>query len=150
MYDWWPSYKAGTLLYNQIWGNGSWTEWEVLDAASTGLLFAGRGLQALMAVREAAYAEQLGLLRDAGSKIGNFSVGAVDTIADSNAPGKAWVGPGYRVSESGRAWLSTDGTKIYRPPTMKPAWGEYQANFMRIDVETGRALSNAHLTIRMP
>ena len=33
---------------------------------------------------------------------------------------------------------------------MKPAWGEYQANFMRIDVETGRALSNAHLTIRMP
>ena len=47
MYDWWPGYKAGTLLYNQTVGDGSWTGWEVLDAASVGLGAVGKGLQAL-------------------------------------------------------------------------------------------------------
>lgn len=36
LYDWMPGYKAGTLLYNQVMGDGSWTGWEVLDAASVG------------------------------------------------------------------------------------------------------------------
>ena len=45
MYDWWPGYKAGTLLYNQTMGDGSWTGWELLDAASVGLGVAGKGLQ---------------------------------------------------------------------------------------------------------
>jgi hypothetical protein len=47
LYDWWPGYKAGTLLYNQTMGDGSWTGWEVLDAASAGLGAAGKGLQLL-------------------------------------------------------------------------------------------------------
>lgn len=100
--------------------------------------------------RESAYAGQIGMLREAGAKIGNFSVGGVDSLAEANALGKAWVGPGYRVSDSGRAWLSVDGTKIYRPPTFKPQWGEQQANFMRINTESGRAISNAHMTVRNP
>ena len=51
LYDWWPGYKAGTLLYNQTIGDGRWTGWEVLDAASVGTLGVGRGLQALQALR---------------------------------------------------------------------------------------------------
>lgn len=51
LYDWMPGYKAGTLLYNQTMGDGSWTGWEVLDAASVGAGVAGRGLQALQALR---------------------------------------------------------------------------------------------------
>ncbi len=46
LYDWWPGYKAGTLLYNQTSGDGSWTGWEVLDAASIGLGAAGKGISA--------------------------------------------------------------------------------------------------------
>jgi len=49
LYDWWPGYKAGTLIYNQTMGDGSWTGWEVLDAASVGVGVAARGLQALRA-----------------------------------------------------------------------------------------------------
>jgi hypothetical protein len=51
LYDWWPGYKAGTLLYNQTLGDGSWTGWEMLDAASVGTLGAGRALQGLQAFR---------------------------------------------------------------------------------------------------
>jgi hypothetical protein len=51
MYDWWLGYKAGTLLYNQTMGDGSWTGWEVLDAASVGAGVVGRGLQALQGLR---------------------------------------------------------------------------------------------------
>lgn len=51
LYDWMPGYKAGTLLYNQTMGDGSWTGWEVLDAASVGAGVAGRGLQALQGLR---------------------------------------------------------------------------------------------------
>jgi RHS repeat-associated protein len=47
MYDWWPGYKAGTLLYNQTMGDGSWTGWEVVDAASVGLGVAAKGFQLL-------------------------------------------------------------------------------------------------------
>ena len=47
LYDWMPGYKAGTLLYNQTMGDGSWTWWEVLDAASIGTGVLGRGLQLL-------------------------------------------------------------------------------------------------------
>jgi len=47
MYDWWPGYKAGTLIHNQLLGDKSWTGWEVLDAAAVGSGIAGRGLQLL-------------------------------------------------------------------------------------------------------
>jgi hypothetical protein len=47
LYDWLPGYKAGTLAYNQTVGDGSWTGWEVLDAASIGVGAAAKGLQTL-------------------------------------------------------------------------------------------------------
>jgi RHS repeat-associated protein len=46
MYDYWPGYKAGTLLYNQTIGDGSWTGWELLDAASVGIGATGAGVKA--------------------------------------------------------------------------------------------------------
>jgi hypothetical protein len=54
MYDWWPGYKAGTLLYSQTMGDGSWTVWELLDAASVGTLAAASGVQALQLLRAGA------------------------------------------------------------------------------------------------
>lgn len=47
LYDWLPGYKAGTLLYNQTMGDGSWTGWEVLDFASVAGNVAGKGFSLL-------------------------------------------------------------------------------------------------------
>ena len=44
MYDYWPGYKAGTLVYNLTLGDGSWTGWELLDAASVGAGATAKGL----------------------------------------------------------------------------------------------------------
>jgi RHS repeat-associated protein len=46
LYDWMPGYKAGTLVYNQTMGDGSWTGWEIVDAASLGVGLAGKGISA--------------------------------------------------------------------------------------------------------
>jgi len=51
MYDYWPGYKAGTLLYNQTMGDGSWTGFEVVDAAFVGAGIAGKVLQVLQGVQ---------------------------------------------------------------------------------------------------
>lgn len=56
MYDWWPGYKAVTLLYNKTMGDGSWTVWELLDAASVGMGAAAKGLQLLKGVAPTATA----------------------------------------------------------------------------------------------
>jgi hypothetical protein len=61
MYDYWPGYKAGTLLYNQTMGDGSWTGWEVLDATSVGTLVAGKGLQLLQGLRAGAVGIEFGV-----------------------------------------------------------------------------------------
>ena len=95
--------------------------------------------------------EQIGILRDAakGNK-GNFGLGQA-TVKDANALGEAWVGPGYRVSSDGTAWVSSDGLKIYRPPSAKPnstqATTGVQANFEQKLTPTGRPISNGHLDI---
>lgn len=58
LYDWMPGYKAGTLIYNQTAGDGSWTGWEVVDAVSVGASVAGKGLQiASEAARQASKVE---------------------------------------------------------------------------------------------
>jgi len=144
LYDWWPGYKAGTCLYNSASGGGC-TGWELLDGASVGLAGIGKGMS-FIAEASASMANRIGILREAGSMIGNFSVGSVQTIDEANALGRAWVGPGSSISNSGRAWVSADGLKIYRPPTFKPNFGNTQANFMRIN-DSGKVLSNAHLTV---
>ncbi|WP_429056032.1 hemagglutinin repeat-containing protein [Enterobacter sp. A4] len=95
--------------------------------------------------------EQIGILRDAakGNK-GNFGLGQA-TAKDANALGEAWVGPGYRVSSDGTAWVSSDGLRVYRPPSTKPnsphATTGVQANFEQKLTPTGRPISNGHLDI---
>ncbi|WP_269837485.1 hemagglutinin repeat-containing protein [Enterobacter cloacae] len=95
--------------------------------------------------------EQIGILRDAakGNK-GNFGLGQA-TAKDANALGEAWVGPGYRVSSDGTAWVSSDGLRVYRPPSSKPnsphATTGVQANFEQKLTPTGRPISNGHLDI---
>jgi filamentous hemagglutinin len=39
------------------------------------------------------------------------------------------VGNGYRVSSNGTAWISADGMRQYRPPSIKGRLGKTQANF---------------------
>ncbi|EPJ3208757.1 hypothetical protein LL364_005123 [Citrobacter freundii] len=95
--------------------------------------------------------EQIGILRDAakGNK-GNFGLGQA-TAKDANTLGEAWVGPGYRISRDGTSWVSSDGLRVYRPPSSKPnsphATTGVQANFEQKLTPTGRPISNGHLDI---
>lgn len=96
-------------------------------------------------------AEQIGILRDAakGNK-GNFGLGNA-TANEANILGEAWVGPGYRISKDGTSWVSTDGLRVYRPPSAKPnstqATTGVQANFEQKLMPGGRPISNGHLDI---
>jgi len=75
----------------------------------------------------------MGILRDAakGNK-GNFGLGQA-TAKDANALGELWIGPGYRISTDGSSWVSSDGLRVYQPPSAKPnstqATTGIQANF---------------------
>ncbi|GAB3626720.1 hypothetical protein GCM10027419_15690 [Pandoraea terrae] len=99
-------------------------------------------------------AEQIGILQDAaaGGALGkgNFGLGQA-TAAEANQLGEAWVGPGYRVSSDGSSWVSSDGLRIYRPPSAKPnspyATTGVQANFESKLTPGSRPISNGHLNI---
>jgi len=98
-------------------------------------------------------ADQIGILRDANTVKGNFSLGEA-TAADANALGKDWVGPGYRVSQTdGTTLISADGLRQYRPPATKSssyATTGVQANFQSRDVPSGGWQNNGHLNIKGP
>ncbi|GAU02163.1 hemagglutinin [Burkholderia stabilis] len=99
-------------------------------------------------------AEQMGILHDAaaGGSLGkgNFGLGQA-TAAEANELGAAWVGPGYRISSDGSSWVSSDGLRIYRPPSAKPnssyATTGVQANFESKLTPGSRPISNGHLNI---
>ena len=99
-------------------------------------------------------AEKMAILREAaaGGSLGkgNFSLGQA-TADEANELGAAWVGPGYRVSSDGSSWVSSDGLKIYRPPSAKPnssyATTGVQANFESKLTAGSRPISNGHLNI---
>jgi filamentous hemagglutinin len=99
-------------------------------------------------------AEQMAILREAaaGGSLGkgNFSLGQA-TADEANELGAAWVGPGYRISSDGSSWVSSDGLKIYRPPSAKPnssyATTGVQANFESKLTSGSRPISNGHLNI---
>jgi hypothetical protein len=83
MYDYWPGYKAGTLAYNQTFGDGSWTGWEVVDAVSV-----GAGVAGVVAKRLA------------GARLMDEAISARDALAESlktqkNPP--ATVTAGYKA-----------------------------------------------------
>ena len=61
--------------------------------------------------------------------------------------GRAWVGPNARLASDGKSWVSSDGLRVYRPPTYKPEMDMWQANFETKLVRGGRPISNGHLEI---
>lgn len=45
-------------------------------------------------------------------------------------------GAGYKVASDGKTLVSSDGLRVYRPPSFKPRLGKWQANFGS-EVRTG-------------
>jgi hypothetical protein len=67
-------------------------------------------------------AKEVGILKDAVKGKGNFGLGS-STFADANRMGRAWVGPNFKVSSDGSAWISKDGQRQYRPPSLQTISG---------------------------
>lgn len=88
-----------------------------------------------------------GRLREAARTKGNSGMGEA-TRDEADALGKAWVGPGYRTASDGKTLISSDGLKIYRPPSFKPYQGKEQANFEWRISPGGKPTGNAHLDIK--
>ena len=97
------------------------------------------------------FVEQSGILRAAAQGKGNFGIGSA-AFEEAMALGKAWVGEGYSVSSSGKALVSADKLRIFRPPSLKPnspyATTGMQANFEQKLIPGGRPISNAHLDVK--
>jgi YD repeat-containing protein len=94
--------------------------------------------------------EMSGILRDASSGKGNFSLGT-STAEDAQVLGEAWVGPGARETSDGSGMVSSDGLRVYRFPSEKPnspyANTGVQANFESKMTPTARPYANGHLNI---
>src|SRR5207248_6546869 len=90
-----------------------------------------------------------GIVREAASRQGDFGVGT-GTREEAEAAGREWLGPKARPSSDGRALVSEDGLRIYRPPSYKSGLGKTQANFERKLPGVNKAVSNAHLDIIEP
>lgn len=88
------------------------------------------------------------MLQEAGRGKRDFGLGA-GTRAQADELGAAWVGDGWRWSSDGKAMLSADGSRVYRPPAWKPKLGLYQANFVHaVDGQVTRIpIGNGHLDI---
>lgn len=97
--------------------------------------------------------EKIGVLREAGSKSGNFGLGTA-TAAEAIELGLAWVGPDYRISSTdGKTLISADGLRQFRPPSTKRspyASTGVQANFESRPSPRGDWLNNGHLNITEP
>jgi len=99
-------------------------------------------------------------VKGSGTTNPNFSVG-VGTATEADRLGKVWVGDGAKLVKNQKdcpgCWMSSDGTRLYRPPTEKPnAPTNYnptgvQANFQILEVHptTGKSvtISNGHMNI---
>lgn len=84
----------------------------------------------------------------------NFSIGT-GTATEADSLGQIWVGDGARPMNGVPGGLvSADGTRVYRPPTVKPntpaqfAPTGVQANFQQL--QNGVVISNGHLNITKP
>jgi hypothetical protein len=84
-----------------------------------------------------------------GVVVGVGSVGVYRGVvaAESNAAGRAWVGPGHRVASKG-ILISRDGLGQYRPPSVKKRSGRYQSNFEWRLRPKGEWQGNGHLNIK--
>jgi RHS repeat-associated protein len=61
------------------------------------------------------WAQLSGTLRQASKGKGNFGIGTA-SAEQANVMGEAWVGLEYRISSDGKAWISKNGMRQYRPP----------------------------------
>lgn len=89
------------------------------------------------------------LLRRAAREKGNFGLGS-GTREHADVAGHAWVGSDYRLSKDGRALISSDGLRQYRPPSHKKGLGIWQANFEKRQSPHGPWQDNGHLRILDP
>jgi hypothetical protein len=92
------------------------------------------------------WAKISGIVRDASKGKGNFGLGTA-TEEETVEAGKSWVGANYRVSSGGKAWISEDGLRQFRPPSFKPKLGFDQANLQSRSVPEGEWQSNGHIDI---
>ena len=86
------------------------------------------------------------ILTNARNGKGNFGLGSA-TVSEANLAGAKWVGEGARLSSSGKAWISADGTRQYRMPAHKKKSGKYQANFESRSSADGKWTNDGHLDI---
>ena len=96
--------------------------------------------------RRLTWAEQSGMLTEASKCKGNFGIGSA-VASDADVLGRAWVGDGYRIASNGKALISADGLRIYRPPSYKPRLLQYQANLQWRPPGLSEWQSNAHIDI---
>lgn len=92
--------------------------------------------------------------KGSGTSNPNFPIGT-GTAAEANRLGQAWVGDGARLTNNQKecpgCLVSADGTRIYRPPSVKPNTpAEFnptgvQANFEQLS--NGKRISNGHLVV---
>ena len=87
-----------------------------------------------------------GMLREAEQGKGNFSLGTT-TRVEADAIGRAWVGYGYTVASDGKALVSLDRLRQYRPPSYKLRLGRYQANLEQRQPGQTQWYLNAHIDI---
>ena len=92
------------------------------------------------------WAEVSGIVRDAAKGKGNFGLGS-GTASQAERAGQAWVGDGYTIASDGKAWVSSNGLRQWRPPSYKPNLDMWQSNFESRLVPRGQWQSNGHLDI---
>jgi RHS repeat-associated protein len=124
---------------------------------------AGKVVAAEVSTYRASTGRMVGALREASQGKGNFGVGTL-TKAETQKVGEAWVGKGARASGNGKAMISQDGTRQYRPATPKSskfATTGTQANLQsrnaaQVSTHDGKELvkaqkawqNNAHVNVR--
>lgn len=98
-------------------------------------------------------ADDMAVLRQATTGKGNFGVGAA-SADDAARLGRSWVGEGAEWSSSGKALVSPDGLRQFRPPSLKPnspyATTGSQANFEWRNISKVEWQGNGHLNITPP
>lgn len=118
---------------------------KALDALK-GLLTAFRNLTQRAASSGINWAKLSGMWRDALRGKGNFGIGS-GTRAEDMLLGRAWTGPGARLSTNGKGWISADGLRLWRPAAYKPRLGKWQSNFQMRWKPSGEWQTNGHLDI---
>ena len=82
----------------------------------------------------------------------DFEIGS-GTAQEADQLGKIWVGDGYRISSDGKALISADRQRSYRPASYKPNTPSkfnptgVQANFIK-QTSAGKVISNGHMVIK--